>query len=254
MPSRARLSRARAAAIALLSALCASSSAEASPQPSDAQAEVVATTASGTAVDRAVLDRVAVRFYAPETGGPAKPRFITDRTLSFEARLLAMSEQGTGADVPPQERYLRLALDRHVAEELLSSLGNEGPRGSFDLASLADETRAELERRIGGRGPLERAAAIEQIDPEEVRALFLRHARATYYLDRHVAPLLFPVEEQLRDVFRSAAHPFRDQKFDDVRKDFTRWFVAERVKSAEATFLQTARSRVKIMIVGRSSG
>ena len=120
--------------------------------------------------------------------------------------------------------------------------------------AMGDEVRAELERRIGGPEPLERAAAIEQIDPEEVRALFLRHARATYYLDRHVAPLLFPVEEQLRDVFHSSAHPFRDQRFDDVRKDFTRWFVAERVKSAEATFLQTARSRVKIMIVGRSSG
>src|ERR1700735_1356275 len=41
-------------------------------------------------VDRAVLDRVAVRFYAPETGGTSRPRFITERTLSFEARLVAM--------------------------------------------------------------------------------------------------------------------------------------------------------------------
>ena len=201
-----------------------------------------------------MIDRIAVRFYSPETGGAARPRFVTDRTLSFEARLLAMSEQGASAETPPQERHLHLALDRHVVEELLSSLGIEGAKDSFDLAPMADEARAELERRIGGRGPLERAAAIEQIDPEEVEALFLRHARALYYLDRHVAPLLSPPEEQLRDVFRSSAHPFRDRKFDEVKKEFTRWFVAERVKAAEATFLQTARARIKIVIVGHSAG
>jgi hypothetical protein len=201
--------------------------------------------------ERAVLDRVAVRFFAPETGGAARPRFITDRILSFEARLLAMSEQGASGELAPQERYLRLAIDRHVTEELLSSLGIEGAKDTFDLGRLADEARLELEGRIGGPGPLARAAAIEQIEPEEVQALFLRHARALYYLDRHVTPLLSPSEEQLRDAFHSAAHPYRDKKFEDARKDFVRWFVAERVKAVESTFLQTARSRVKIVIVGQ---
>jgi hypothetical protein len=249
------------AAVALASIVCRGSAAHAAPAPfpnQEPQAEgalsdgshTIANGGNGANGDRAVLDRVTVRFYAPETGGAARPRFVTDRTLSFEARLIAMSEQGASVEAPPQERQLHLALDRHVAEELLSSLGIEGRRGSFDLTPLADEARAELERRIGGKGPLQRAATIEQIDPEEVEALFLRHARATYYLDRHVAPLLSPGEEQLRDVFRSSAHPFRDSKFDEVRKDFTRWFVAERVKSAEATFLQTARARVKIVIIG----
>jgi hypothetical protein len=257
-PGGARSSNARRsrAASVLVSIVCASSAVRASPtSPLAPTAEGIPSAANATtSPDRAVLDRVAVRFYAPETGGAARPRFITDRTLSFEARLLAMSEQGAAPEAPPEERYLRLALDRHVAEELLSFLGIQGARDSFDLAPLADEARAELEQRIGGRLALQRAAALEQIDPEEVEALFLRQARAIYYLDRHVTPLLLPSEEQLRDVFRSSAHPFRDRKFDDVKRDFTRWYIAERIRSAEATFLQTARTRVKIVIVGRSAG
>jgi hypothetical protein len=245
----------RWAAALLVSIVCASSVARASPDsPLTPAVQGDPSAATAASPDRAVLDRVAVRFYAPETGGAARPRFITERTLSFEARLLAMSEQGASPEAPPQERYLRLALDRHVADELLSFLGIEGARDSFDLAPLADEARAELERRIGGRVALQRAATVEQIDPEEVEALFLRQARAIYYLDRHVTPLLLPSEEQLRDVFRSSAHPFRDRKFDDVKKDFTQWYIAERIRSAEATFLQTARTRVKIVIVGRSAG
>ena len=204
-----------------------------------------------SAADGAVLDKVAVRFYAPEAGGTQRPRFITERTLSFEARLVAMSEQGASADAPPQDRHLRIALERHVTEELLSFLGIEGGKDPPHLGRLADEARSELERRVGGEGPLRVAAELDHIDPEEVQSFFLRHARAEYYLDRNVTPLLNPADEQLREVFRSSAHPFRDKKFDDARKEFALWFVAERVKAAESTFLQTARTRVKIVIVGQ---
>jgi hypothetical protein len=206
--------------------------------------------ATNTNGERTVLDRVAVRFYSPETGGSARPRFITERILSFEARLIAMSEQGASAEIVPQERHLRLAMERHVTEELLSSLGIEGTKDTFGRDALADEARLELENRIGGSAPLARAAAIEQVEPEEVQGIFLRHARAVYYLDRHVTPLLAPSDDQLRDAFRSAAHPYRNKKFEDVRKDFARWFVAERVKAVESTFLQTARARVKIIVIG----
>jgi hypothetical protein len=207
---------------------------------------------SGTSAspDRAILDRVAVRFYAPETGGASRPRFITERVLSFEARLLAMSEQGFAAATPPEERHLRQAIERHVAEELLSSLGIEGGKQTADFSRLADDARAELEERIGGEKLLREAALAERIDPEEVQAIFLRHARAEYYLDHNVTPLLYPDDEQLHEVFRTAAHPFRNRHFEDVRKELARWLVAERLKAAESTFLQTARTRVKIVIVG----
>ena len=50
-------------------------------------------------------DRVAVRYFTPETGGSARPRFITERMLAFEASLEAMNEA-----VPEdayEERHLR---------------------------------------------------------------------------------------------------------------------------------------------------
>jgi hypothetical protein len=247
MPNASRRTPVSAAVLVLaLSGVGAVARADPGDPPRDGASQASTSAAS----ERAVLDRVTVRFYAPETGGSARPRFVTERILSFEARLLAMSEQGANPETPPQERHLRLAIDRHVTEELLSSLGIEGAKDTFDLNGLADEARLETEGRIGGAAPLARAAAIEQIEPEEVQAFFLRHARALHYVDRHVTPLLSPSEEQLRDAFRSAAHPYRDKKFEDVKKSFVRWFVAERVKAVESTFLQTARSRVKIVVVG----
>ncbi len=202
--------------------------------------------------DQAMLDRVAVRFYAPETGGTRRPRFITERTLAFEARMVAMGEEGTAPDAPVEERHLRLAMERHVAEELLSVLGVEGGKATFDLTGLADDTRAELARRVGGEAQIARAADVEHLDPEEVHAFFLRHARASYYLDRQNPGLLSPPDEQVRELYRSSAHPFKNLRFEDARKDLARWFVAERVKAAEATFLQSARTRVKILVVGRT--
>ena len=38
-----------------------------------------------------LVDRVVVRWYAPELGGVAKPQFIFERELSFEARLEAFN-------------------------------------------------------------------------------------------------------------------------------------------------------------------
>jgi hypothetical protein len=232
---------------AKLAALSVLAGAIASAQPARADDPSAPPTPEPVA---AILDRVAVRFYAPEAGGNQRPRFITERTLSFEARLIAMSEQSASPEAPPQDRHLRTALERHVAEELLSLLGIEGGKDPPDLSRLADDARAELEARVGGEGPLRLAAQVEHIDPEEVESFFLRHARAEYYLDRNVAPLLSPPEDQLREVFRTSAHPFRGKHFDDVRKEFSLWFIAERVKAAESTFLQTARTRVKIVTVG----
>jgi len=64
-----------------------------------------------------------------------------------------------------------------------------------------------------------------------------------------VSPLLHPSEEQLRDVFRSSAHPYRGQPFEGVRGALGRWFVIERVRVAENAFLQGARSRVRIIVI-----
>ena len=193
-----------------------------------------------------LVDSVVVRFYAPEMGGPTRPRFILQRILAFEARLQAKAED-TGAP-SYQERHVRAAMDRHIAEELLAALPLERPPGEADLSRVGADLREGLVQRIGGDKVLHALAEAERISDVELAALFRRQARAAIYIERAVLPILYPSEEQLRDVFRTAAHPYKSQKFEEARAAFARWYVDERLRAAETAFLQAARSRVKISV------
>jgi len=203
-----------------------------------------------------VVDRAAARFYAPETGGTAQPRFVSERTLSFEARLAAMAETPDGLGEGYRERHVRQALDHHVAETMLASLafkliaGSSPAKRPTDAALLRVEQdlSAAFVERLGGRPRVDAAAAAEQLDTTEVDAIMSRQALAAWYIDRAMTPTLEPTDEQLREVFRTSAHPFRGQPFEKVRSALQRWFVVERVRVAETAFLQAARSRVVIVV------
>ena len=199
--------------------------------------------------DRAVVDRVVLRFYAPEIGGTSRPRFITERVAAFEARLEALAEDAGG--VAYEERYVRAAVEHHVAVELLASLEMQGDGEPAGLSSLTESVRTALVQRVGGASALRAAAEAEGIDQAEIDAMLRLEARAAYYVDRQIAPVLHPSDEQLREVFRTSAHPFKGRKYEEARKDLEQWFVAERLRVAEAAFLQSARNRVKIVIVPR---
>ena len=201
-----------------------------------------------TGAPRATVDRVAVRYYAPETGGSVRPRFVSERMLAFEARLDALAEQAPESAVR-EDRFVRGALDRHVAEDILSALAVQSGTTLTDLSALADEERAGLVERIGGSDALRTAMAAEGIDDVEVDALLRRRVRAAWYIDRALTPLLRPTDEQLREVFRTSAHPFKNQPFDAVRPQLARWFVEERLRAAETTFLQVARARIRVVVV-----
>ncbi len=222
-------------------------------------------------VAAAVVDRVALRFYAPETGGSARPRFITERTLAFEARLEAAGEgvfdvaapaaaEGTlsagaaGASSEGgayQERYVRAAMEQHVAEDLLASLQVQSGVESPEIGALAQAARDALLERVGGEAALRKAADAEGIDAAEIDAMLRRRARAAFYLDHEVSPILHPSEEQLREVYRTSAHPYKGKKFETIRDDLARWFVSERLRVALSSYLQAARNRVRIVVVPR---
>jgi len=218
---------------------------------------LLAPQASADVVSRAVVDRVAVRFHAPETGGTARPRFVTERTLAFEARIEALLE--SGQDLPHggyPERFVRSALEHDVAQQILASLADKliadsppdrRPRAD-ELAQVRADVAAALLERLGGRARVDQVARAEQLDPAEVDGLLAREAMAAWYLDRAVTPLLHPTDEQLRDVYRTSAHPYRGQPFARVRAPLERWFVVERLRVAESAFLQSARARVKIVV------
>jgi hypothetical protein len=201
------------------------------------------------------VDRTVARFFAPETGGNEHPRFVLGRTLAFEARLQAMATS-PGIGEGYAERDVRAALDHDVAEQMLAGLAEklilESPaekRPLFDeVPRVEQDLSAALVERLGGRARIDDAARAEQIDGAEVGALLHRAALAAWYLDRAVTPILHPGEEQLRQVYRTSAHPYRGRPFEQVRDALARWFVAERLQVAEAAFLQSARARVHVIV------
>lgn len=190
------------------------------------------------------VDAVAVRFSSPETGGATRPRFITQRELSFEARMLACMEEGRYVD--PQDRHLRAAVDQHVEVEMLSRLPLDPEPDAAALLRVARILEAAVIDRVGGEAVLSKAASSEGFEPREVDSYFLREARAALYVERSITPVLYPTEDVLRDVFRTTAHPYRGAKYEDVRDALDRWFAFERLRAAESQFLQGARTRVKI--------
>ena len=52
-----------------------------------------------------------------------------------------------------------------------------------------------------------------------------------------------------REAYRSSVHPYRAIKYEDAKLRLRRWLVAERMRSAELEFLQSARARIKIATV-----
>ncbi|MBV9946973.1 MAG: hypothetical protein JOZ69_09005 [Myxococcales bacterium] len=202
------------------------------------------------------VDRTAARFYAPETGGTAYPRFVSQRTLAFMARLQQMAEVPEGFGEDYAERDVRAALDRVVAEEMLANLADRliadsppdrRPTGA-ELREVEERVSRAIVERVGGRPRVDQAARAEQLDDSEVNSLLRRCALAAWYVDRALSPILHPTDEQLRDVLRTSANPYRGRRFSEVRDALERWYVAERVRATEDAFLQAARSRVKVVL------
>jgi hypothetical protein len=205
--------------------------------------------ASAEPEPRAVLlDRVVVRWNAPETGGVARPQFVFERELAFEARIEALADPDPDP-APYTDRHVRAALDRHIAETLLSSLPVLPEPKADEIAARAEAARAVLEQRCRGRDKLIAAAKAEGIGSDEIDALLRRQARASLYLDRMVAPMLEPSDPELRALLRTGATPFSGQPYEKVSVALGRWVVAQRLGEAIATYYQTARSRVVVTIV-----
>lgn len=207
--------------------------------------------AQGPENEPRVADRIAVRFIAPETGGAARPRFFTERELGFFTRVEAMVEQSPLAENEYPERYVRSAVDRLVARTMLSSLQVQRGIEPPDLQKAAVEGRAELEARVGGEKALADLMKREGLEEVELLAFLRDQARAAYYVDRTITPILVVSEDALREAYRATLHPFRNQKFDEARVKLRRWLVVERLRAAETEFLQSARTRVRIVTVPR---
>jgi hypothetical protein len=196
-----------------------------------------------------VVDRAVVRFYAPETGGVERPRFVYERRLAFEARLQALAEQDRGEGAPYRERHVAAALERHVAEVLLSSLRIDPEPPARVVARQVELARKLLIDRVGGEEALAAAQRAEGISNAELSSLLTRQARASLYLDRMVAPMLRPSDAELEAIQRSAPAALQNEPFARVRPLLLRWYVSKRLASAMSSFYQEARSRITITLL-----
>src|SRR2546428_260789 len=80
------------------------------------------------------------------------------------ARREALSDADRPQGSPYLDRHVRAALERHVAEELLSNLAMDPEPRADEIARRAEAARAVLGQRVGGADQLARAAEAEGID------------------------------------------------------------------------------------------
>jgi hypothetical protein len=204
------------------------------------------------AVPSRPLDRVVVRWYAPETGGIKRPQYVFQRELAFEARLEAFTDPDPEGG-PYRERHVRAALDRHIAETLLANLIVVPAATRREVAARATVARGILEQRVRGKEHLAAAAEAEGISPQEIEAMVTRQAKASLYLDRMVAPMIAPSEIELREIYKTGATPFKDQPFDRIEPLLGKWVMGQRIARALETYYQNARSRVVLAVSRRAS-
>lgn len=194
-----------------------------------------------------LVDRTVVRFSAPELGGARSPRFVSARLLALEARIEALADPDRTPGDAYRERHVSAALERHIAETLLSGLHIEPEPTADDLRVQTDAARRLVEERVGGATALVEAARAEGIGQRELAGLFQRQARASLYLDRMVAPMLSPSDAELRALFRNERTPFRDAPFETVLPGLRRWYVSTRLQAALSAYYQNARTRLEIV-------
>ncbi len=214
------------------------------------------------------IDRTAVVFLSPDTGGPDHPRAITERELAFEARLeaLAVGEAPDDERGLPKPRFLRAAIDRHVATELLASTPLERRDWVMtdpctrarrviederkDLEARITLSRAMLVARVRGESKLTAAAEREGMSEGDVLRFLRREALAARYVDLVIAPMVVPSATEIRDAHR-AIPGLRDRPLAEVSCDVARLLFAERLGRSLAQYRESSRSRVELAFPDR---
>jgi hypothetical protein len=202
------------------------------------------------------IDRAVVRYSSPETGGAERPLFIFERELSFEARVVALSDSGFKAgDVPFRRHHLQQALEQHVAESLLASLEIKPRPTTAEIESQLESARLVFAEQIGGDGndgaergvfKLEAARVAEGLTTLDVRRVFRRRAMASLYLDRMVTPMLAPNRLTLKRLHEAGRTPFSDVPFETALPLLEKWYVRESLSRAVTEFFQNARARLTL--------
>lgn len=202
------------------------------------------------------IDHVVVRWSSRATGGVKKPQFITARELAFEARVEALTE-GRRRPRAYSNKHVHSAIQHNITETMLASLPVDPRPTPKQVGTYAEAARAILAQRIGngdatiGAKKIDEARRAEGITNKELDAILRRRARASWYLDKMVAPMLRPSELDLREVHKRGETPFTSQKFDVVEKQLRQWYVSTRIASALERYFRNARTRINVFVIER---
>ena len=195
------------------------------------------------------IDRVVVRWHARATGGVTRPQFITARELAFEARLEALAEGYRTEEQPYNEEHVRAAIQRHITEAILAELPATPPATPKQVGNYAEAARLLIEKRVGGRQVLNDAASTEGLDSSDLNALLRQRARASWYLDRMVAPMLKPSDLDLREVHSRGETPYSRQAFESVKESLRNWYISTRLAKAIDRYYRNIRARVNVTLI-----
>lgn len=201
------------------------------------------------------VDRVVVRFWAPELGGVDAPSYIFERELAFEARLEALTDRQfvPTAQEPFNQGHVREALERHVAEAILESLRVTPPPTTSEIAERVRAAEASVSAELGGATVLGQVARAEGLEQREVYRFLQRRARASLYIDRMVAPMLAPSEAELQALHASGRTPFSRQSYSLAASGLRRWYIARNLRHAAQTYYNGARARIRLSVVGAAA-
>lgn len=218
-----------------------------------ALATTATTLARPSVTEAAIVDRVVARFGDPESIGADSTRFVMMRELVVEAWLVAFERSPGARPASFDDKQLRVALERHVIEQVLSDRLAESAATKEALARGEKEARAALAITLGESRLTEAlsvagggvAAAAEP----ELAAILQRRARAELYLEIAVAQPVPLTEGDLRAAQAKAPPSLAKKPFEDAVPDLRIYLRSQRLREASQAYYQAVRGRLKLEIV-----
>ncbi len=189
-----------------------------------------------------LAEAVRVRYVSLETGGMARPRFVTTRLLRFAATLEAKLDHAERIE----QRHVLTANERIIAEDMLASLFLRRHADPANLAQVVNAMEAELDVRIA---PATTRDLLDEsgLSAGDLSRILYTRARAELYADENVAPVTQGSDEDAREAFRNMAHPYKSAIYDAKKLEFQTWLAHERMRRVELEYFETARTRVKVV-------
>jgi hypothetical protein len=202
-----------------------------------------------------VLDRVVARFSDPESGQAAGAiRFVMMRELILDAWLVAFERAAPGTTpVGFDDKQLRVALERHIIDEVLSErLGDTVSQAA--IAKRADDARTALALTVG-TGRLEEALSaasggVPGGGAVELASILRRRARAEIYLEIAISQPVEISEADLRAAFVKPPPALVGKSFDEGAPALRIYLRSARLREASQAYYQAVRGRLKLEIVG----